>query len=386
VSLPRTLDGTARPPATAPLPLAAPCFDEAEERAVAEVVRSAWLTMGPRTAAFEAAFAERAGVPQAVMVSSCTAALHLAFTALGLGPGDEAIVPSLTFVATANAVAYTGATPRFADVESLGRPVLDPDAVAALIGPRTRAVCLVHYAGYVENAGRLRALCDRHGLALVEDAAHAPGARAPEGPAGALGDLACFSFFSNKNLVTGEGGMITTRDEALARRLRLLRAHGMTATSWDRERGHATGYDVVERGFNYRPSEIEAALGMTQLAKLGWMTERRRALVGEYRRAIGDAAVVPFEGSDDDAACHIMPVVMPDEASRERVRGGAAREGVQTSVHYPPAHRFRVFGDQPPLPVTEAYARREVTVPLFPAMESHDVARVAELVAAAAAD
>jgi dTDP-4-amino-4,6-dideoxygalactose transaminase len=373
------------PSAARPLPLAAPCFDEAEERAVAEVVRSAWLTMGPRTAAFESAFADLVGVPHAVMVSSCTASLHLAFAALGLGPGDEAIVPSLTFVATANAVAYTGATPRFADIESLERPALDPDAVAALIGPRTRAVCVVHYAGYVQNTARLRALCERHGLALVEDAAHAPGARAPEGAAGALGDIACFSFFSNKNLVTGEGGMITTRDEGIARRLRLLRAHGMTATSWDRERGHATGYDVVERGFNYRPSEIEAALGMVQLAKLGWMTERRRELVAEYRRALaglGEVGAIPFEGGDDDSACHILPIVMADEESREELRRAAADAGVQTSVHYPPAHRFRVFGDQPPLPVTEAYARREVTVPLFPAMEASDVDRVADLLAA----
>ncbi len=248
------------------LPLSAPSFDEAEAQAVAEVVRSGWLTMGPRTATFENAFAEFVGSPNAVMASSCTAALHLAFAALNLGPGDEVIVPSLTFVATANAVAYTGATPVFADIVSLERPLIDPEAVRALIGPRTRAICAVHYAGYVADMAALRRLADQHGLALVEDAAHSPGARSPEGPAGSLGDISCFSFFSNKNLVTGEGGMATSGDDRLVSRMRLLRAHGMTATSWDRERGHASGYDVVERGYNYRPSELEAALGLVQLA------------------------------------------------------------------------------------------------------------------------
>ena len=297
------------------LPLSAPSFGEEEVEAVAEVVRSAWLTMGPRTAAFEARFAEFVGSRNAVMASSCTAALHLAFAALDLGPGDEVIVPSLTFVATANAVAYTGATPVFADIVSPEHPLIDPEAVRALIGPRTKAICAVHYAGYVADMAALRALCDRHSLALVEDAAHSPGARAPEGPAGSLGDIACFSFFSNKNLVTGEGGMSTSDDDHLVSRMRLLRAHGMTATSWDRERGHASGYDVVERGYNYRPSELEAALGMVQLDKLPWMLARRRELVGRYRRGLAgvpEAGLIPFgEELDALSSCHILPLVTP---------------------------------------------------------------------------
>lgn len=369
-----------------PLPLAAPSFDEEEAQAVADVVRSGWLTMGPRTARFEGAFAEFVGVDHAVMASSCTAALHLAFAALGLGPGDEVIVPSLTFVATANAVAYTGATPVFADITSLERPLIDPEAVRALIGPRTRAICAVHYAGYVADMAALRALADRHGLALVEDAAHAPGARSPEGLAGSLGDLACFSFFSNKNLVTGEGGMITTRDAQLTARMRLLRAHGMTATSWDRERGHASGYDVVERGYNYRPSELEAALGLVQLGKLGWMGARRRELVARYRAglaAMPEVGIIPFdEGLDEFSSCHILPLVTPDIEAREAVRAAAAADGVQTSVHYQPVHGFRVFQPQPSLPLTEDYARREVTLPLYPGMDDCDVDRVVGLLPA----
>jgi dTDP-4-amino-4,6-dideoxygalactose transaminase len=363
------------------LPLAAPSFDEAEVEAVAEVVRSAWLTMGPRTAAFEEAFAERVGASHAVMASSCTAALHLAFAALDIGPGDEVILPSLTFVATANAVAYTGATPRFGDILSLDRPVLDPDAVAALIGPRTRAICAMHYGGWMGEIAALRALADRHGIALVEDAAHAPGASCAAGRAGSIGDVSCFSFFSNKNLVTGEGGMVTTDDEAVARRVRLMRAHGMTATSWDRERGHASGYDVVERGYNYRPSELEAALGLVQLGKLDDLTARRRRLVAAYRAALAGhpELVIPFAGQDTGSACHILPIVTPGQEAREEVRRRAAADDVQTSVHYPPVHRFTVYAPQDPLPLTEEYARREVTVPLFPAMTDDDVERVARV-------
>lgn len=367
------------------LPLAEPWLSDEEAEAVTEVVRSGWLTMGARTERFEGEFAAMVGAPHAVMVSSCTAALHLTFAALGLGPGDEVVVPSLTFVATANAVAHTGATPIFADIVSVERPLLDPDAVRSLIGPRTRAICTVHYAGYVGGMDELRALAERHSLALVEDAAHAPGAGAPGRRAGALGDAGCFSFFSNKNLVTGEGGMVTTSDERLARQVRLLRAHGMTATSWDRQRGHASGYDVVARGFNARPTEFAAALGLVQLNRLEEMNARRRALVAAYRARIGrqpDLAI-PFDGEDAESACHIAPVVAPDEDTRDRIRARAQADGIQTSVHYHPVHRFRIYAPQPDLPITEDFARREVTVPLFPGMSEGDVDRVARSVDAA---
>jgi dTDP-4-amino-4,6-dideoxygalactose transaminase len=227
----------------------------------------------------------------------------------------------------------------------------------------------------------LRELADRHGIPLVEDAAHAPGAFCDAGRAGAIGDVSCFSFFSNKNLVTGEGGMITTDDDAVAKRLRLMRAHGMTATSWDRERGHASGYDVVERGYNYRPSELEAALGIVQLRKLDDMTAGRRRVVAAYRAALADhpELVIPFAGEDEGSACHILPIVAPSEEARDEIRRRAGADDVQTSVHYQPVHRFTVYAPQDPLPLTEEYARREVTVPLFPAMTDDDVERVARV-------
>lgn len=367
------------------LPLAEPWLSDEEVEAVTDVVRSGWLTMGARTERFENEFAAKVGVPYAVMVSSCTAALQLTFAALGLGPGDEVIVPSLTFVATANAVAHTGATPVFADIVSAERPLMDPEAVRALVGPHTRAICTVHYAGYIGGMDDLRALATRHSLALIEDAAHAPGAGAPGQMAGAIGDAGCFSFFSNKNLVTGEGGMVTTSDERLARQIRLLRAHGMTATSWDRQRGHASGYDVVARGFNARPTEFAAALGLVQLARLDEMNARRRSLVGAYRAGVAAHAelLIPFEGEDATSACHIVPVVAPDEATRDRIRARTHDDGIQTSVHYHPVHRFRIYDPQPDLPITEDYSRREVTVPLFPTMSEADVARVLASVDAA---
>jgi dTDP-4-amino-4,6-dideoxygalactose transaminase len=260
---------------------------------------------------------------------------------------------------------------------------MDPEAAAALIGPRTRAICAMHYGGWMGDVAALRALADRHGLALVEDAAHAPGAVCAAGRAGAIGDVACFSFFSNKNLVTGEGGMVTTDDDEVARRLRLMRAHGMTATSWDRERGHASGYDVVERGWNYRPSELEAALGLVQLGKLDELTAARRRVVAAYRAALADRPelAIPFAGEDEGSACHILPVVAPSPEARDEIRRRAAADEVQTSVHYPPVHQFTIFSPQESLPLTEEYARREVTVPLFPAMTDEDVERVARALA-----
>lgn len=366
--------------------LATPVLGEAEVQAVADVVRSGWLTMGPRTAQFEGRFAALAGTGHAVMTSSCTASLHLVMLALDVGPGDEVIVPSLTFVATASAVSLTGAQPVLADITSVERPVIDAEAVEAAVTPRTVAIIAVHYAGYPADMRALRQVADRHGLALVEDAAHAPGAHAPEGPVGSLGDVACFSFFSNKNLTTGEGGMVTTDDEALAARVRRLRAHGLTASTWDRERGMAAGYDIPEVGANYRPSEIEAALGLVQLGRLQGGNARRRELVGLYRTQLeADGWTVPFTRRDDrTSACHIMPALAPGRDERDDLRARARGHGVQTSMHYPPVHSFAAHAGAPgaaDLAATEEFASREVTLPLHPLMSDGDVGRVASLLA-----
>src|SRR3954454_10608800 len=232
-----------------------PLFDirlsEDEGSAVGETLRSGWLTQGPRTEAFEREFAEELGARHVVALASGTAALHLAYLTAGVGPGDEVIVPAITFVATANAARYCGATPVLADVTSQHDLGVDPADVEARITERTRAVCAVHYAGYPAAAERLRELCDARGLALVEDTAHNP-ALPPVGLAG------CFSFFSNKVLSCGEGGLVATDDDEVAATARSLRSHAMTSGTWDRHRGHSSGYDVVGLGFNYRMDEPRA--------------------------------------------------------------------------------------------------------------------------------
>lgn len=254
------------------MPLADIDLDEEDARAVVEVLRSKWLSMGPVTAEFERRFADYIGVKHAFAVVNCTAALHLAHVALGAGAGDTVICPSLTFVATANAIRYTGATPVFADITSADDLNVCPDDIEAKIDDTTKGICVVHYGGYPCDMDRIMAIARRHHLYVVEDAAHAPGAACwvtlPPSAAstgervvkkcGSIGDIGCFSFFSNKNMTTGEGGMLTTDNDAIADRLRLLRSHGMTSLTWDRERGHSFSYDVTDTGYNYRLDEMRA--------------------------------------------------------------------------------------------------------------------------------
>ena len=250
-------------------------FGDEEKQSVVAVIEDNWLTTGPRITAFEDNFAKAMNCPdiQAVAVTNCTAALHLAVEALGIGPGDEVIVPSLTFVATANAVRYAGATPVFADVVSPEDWTIDPDDIAARITPATKAVIVMHYGGYPCQMDRILALAKDHNLRIIEDACHGPLATWQGRSLGTIGDIGCFSFFSNKNMSTGEGGMIVTRDEALAQSMRLMRSHSMTKPSYERFKGHAFDYDVVGLGYNYRMDELRAALGIVQLGKLPEMNK-----------------------------------------------------------------------------------------------------------------
>src|SRR6476469_10574113 len=299
------------------IPLADVDMGEPEIAAVTEVLRSGWLTMGEKTQAFEAAMAARLGVRHAFAVANGTVALHLPYAALGLGPGDEVILPALTFVATANAATYTGATPVFADICGLHDLNIDPADVARRITPRTRAICVVHYAGYPVDMNPILALAREHGLGVVEDAAHAPGATYQGQSLGTLGDVGCFSFFSNKNLAVGEGGMVVTNRDDLAERIRLMRSHGMTTLTWDRHRGHASSYDVVSPGFNYRLDEIRAALGLAQLDRLDGNNARRKTLVDHYRELLAGVPGVeaPFTQPLGEPSYHIMPVLLTPELS-----------------------------------------------------------------------
>jgi len=370
------------------VPLADVVIADEDLAAVLDTYRSGWLSMGPRTEELEAAFARYTGARHALAVANGTAALHLIVLAAGLGPGDEVIVPSLTFVATVNAIAYTGAAPVFADVTSLTEPWLSAAAVERAITPRTRAVMTMTYGGHAGDLAALRALCDERGLVLLEDAAHAAGSRLDGRHLGTFGAAGAFSLFSNKNLAVGEGGLATTDDDDLAVRMRLLRSHGMTTLTWDRHRGHASTYDVVALGFNYRIDEPRAALAVRRLARLDDDNAARGRLDARYRGAfdaLGVTCALPAaEGLRPSH--HLFCLVLGEDADRDAFREALAQRGVQTSLHYPPVHRFSIYADaaaDSQLPVTDAYAARAVTLPLFAHMTDAQQDLVIESVAAA---
>lgn len=350
---------------------------EEEALAAADVVRSGWLTQGARVQAFERAFADFIGVPHAIAVSNCTVGLEIAFECAGVKPGDEVIVPSVTFVATANAARRLGATPVFADIVSESDLTLDPNDVARKVTARTRAIAPVHYGGWPAKMTALRELAASRGIALVEDCAHAPGARTAEGACGALGDIGAFSFFSNKNMATGEGGMLTTTRDDIAERARLLRSHGMTTTTWDRHRGHAYTYDVATVGTNGRMDEIRAAIGAIQLRKLPDGNAVRALRVERYRGRLRDVSglEIPFvERPLAESAHHLFVVLLPPEVDRFAVMGAMRELQIQTSIHYPPTHGFSAYAASPAtLPVTDRVASRILTLPLFSTMTDEQV-------------
>ncbi len=357
--------------------------------AVAQTLRSGWLTMGPRTLEFEAEFARSLGAMHAVAVSSCTAALHLAYLAAGVGPGDEVIVPSYTMAATAAAVLYAGGTPVFADIVSLERPVIDPAHVEALITPRTRAVVAVHFGGYAAAVDRLAEVCARRDLVLIEDAAHSPMATLGERSLGTFGLAGAFSFFSNKVLAAGEGGLLATDDPEVATFARSRRNHALTRGSWERHQGGPEDYDVPALGFNYRIDEPRAALLLSRLRRLRNDVARRRELTLRYRQLLSDLPrlIVPFsEESVATSSCYVMPVMLEDPSRQGELRI-ALREkhGVQTSLFYPAVHEFTAYRERYPgvsLPKTELAAGSEVTLPLFSHMTDADQDRVVAALAA----
>ena len=364
-------------------------FDEKECEAVLDAIASEWITAGPRTRTFEERFAAMAGTAEAVAVSNGTAALFLALKAAGVGPGDEVLCPALTFVATAAAAIHCGATPVFVDIRSFEDPTMDPVDAARKITSRTKAILPVHYAGIPADMKALTALARTYGLALVEDVAHAPGARYDGRACGSFGDAGCFSLFGNKNITTGEGGMITTNDPKLAERLRLLRSHGMTVNSWDRDRGRPAHYDVVEIAHNFRFDDIRASIGLAQLAKLEGFNRRRAALAECYRQrfaALDMDIVLPFAdlGREREPSHHIYPVVFADAEERDNVEAGLREDGIQTSIHYQPIHRFSAFRERAAgvsLPVTEAFASHELTLPLYPSLKVEQIETIVDAVA-----
>ena len=371
------------------VPLADLRVDEELAAAADDAVRSGWWSMGPRVVEFEDAFARFVDAPFAIAVANGTAALHLALLAVGCRHGDEVIVPSLNFVAAANTIVHAGAEPVFCDIRGGGDLNLDPADVEAAMGPRTRALLVLHFGGFACDMGALLELARSRGVAVIEDAAHAPGATWEGKQCGTMGAVGCFSFFSNKNLPLGEGGMMVTADEEIAERARLLRSHGMTTLTWDRHRGHAASYDVLAHGLNYRLDEVRAAIGLVQLGRLPGENASRARIAARYRDALhgtGGAQLAFAERVGDPASSHHLAVLIAKESvDRDRVRELLGRRGIQTSIHYPPIHRFSAYRSRPaqrPLPRTEEAAERLLTLPLFGAMTHAQV----ELVVAAATE
>jgi len=355
-------------------------FGKEEEQEVLRVLRSRWLSTGPVTERFEKAFSGYLGGGDAIAVSSGTAALHLALTCLGLGEGDEVILPSLTFIATANAVLYVGAKPVFADIVGKEDLNISSEEIGKKITEKTKVIMVMHYGGYPCEMKAILRIAKRHGLYVIEDAAHAPGAEYGGRKCGLVGDIGCFSFFSNKNLVTGEGGMVVTRNKTWAERVRRMRSHGMEVLSWDKYRGHLSSYDIKGIGYNYRTTEIQSALGLAQLKKLDRNNRKRKRLVEIYREELeeNNGISIPFSKFKGNPSYHLFPILVAPRINRNRVMQRLKDFGIQTSVHYPPVHLFslyrRRFGFREGMfPKTEEVSRTEVTLPLHPRMNREDV-------------
>lgn len=361
------------------VPLSGLDYGPEEEDAVLNVVRSRWLTMGSVTQEFENQFAHFINAKHAFAVSNCTDALHLACLAAGLKTGDEVIAPALTFVASTNSVLYTGAEVRFADIVGPSNLTISPEEIEKQITSRTKALIVVHYGGFPCQMNEILEIAKRHNLMLIEDAAHAPGASLNGRALGTWGDMGCFSFFSNKNLATGEGGMLVTNRDDIAEQVRLLRSHGMTTLTMDRHLGHAYTYDVIALGHNYRIDEIRSALGLAQLQKLSAGNSRRQVITEMYRKGLnqaGDGINLPFLNSPGQSSYHIFPMLLPEGINRQNFMQEMRKTGIQTSIHYPPVHHFSYYRQRFPgisLPKTESVAAREVTLPLFPGMTDEDV-------------
>ncbi len=344
------------------------------------VLESGWLTMGPRTRAFEETFAERFGVRHAVAVSSCTAALHLALRAVGIDEGDEVLVPAMTFVAGPAAVRHCGARPVL--VEPIGPDDLnlDPDDAARLVGPRTRAILATHWLGYACDLEALEQLCSEHGLILIEDCAQSITARDAAGRiTGTVGAAGCFSFFSKKQLAVGEGGMILTDDDAIAATAASLRSHAMTSMTWDRHRGHSETYDIVDIGFNFRIDEPRAALGLSRLRRLDADIAHRRRLVRCYRERLRDVPGVSIPWGDEDVerGSHFgFAILLDDEPTRARLVRELDAFGIQTT-HYPSLTALTDYRDYPSRPRTEELAGRHLLLPLASNYSEREVDLVA---------
>jgi dTDP-4-amino-4,6-dideoxygalactose transaminase len=355
-------------------------YDHREAEAAKRVIESGWITMGSETSSFESSFSEfLGGEAHCTAVSSGTAALHMALLALDIGMDDEVIIPALTFVADVNVVKLVGAKPILADCGCLKNWNVTVESIERCITPKTKAVMVVHYAGYPCDMVGISKLCREREIALIEDVAHAPGASVNGISCGLWGDIGCFSFFTNKNLSVGEGGMVSTKNLKLHGRLKYLRSHGMTSLTLDRHKGRAITYDVTEPGLNYRIDEMRSAIGLVQLDKLSAANSRRKVLTERYRQHLSESSIgLPFENTPSGylSAYHIFPVLLPVNSDRQEVIRDLKSKRIQSSIHYPPFWELTAFSGQYSAletPVAADICDRELTLPLFPTMSEDEV-------------
>jgi dTDP-4-amino-4,6-dideoxygalactose transaminase len=379
------------------LPFARPSITDAEKQAVLDVLDSGWLTTGPRTREFEARFGELVGSRHAIALNSATAALHLALEGLGVGPGDEVIVPAWTFAASAEVVVYRGATPVIVDVDPVTLNAT-PDAIEEATNEHTKAVVAVHFAGRPMAIGDLVERMDRHGVPVVEDTAHAfPSRIADLGGrfAGTIGRVGAFSFYATKTITTGEGGMLVTDDDALADRARLMSLHGLSRHAWNRyTAGGSWSYDIEDAGYKYNLTDLASALGLVQLARAEELLAARRALVAGYRARLGGSRVadlveLPSDAEDGSHAWHLFVIRLQLERlkiDRSAVIDRMLEQGIGTSVHFIPLQMHSYYRARPettprPLPVSTREFERVISLPLWPGMTDGALDRVASSLA-----
>lgn len=355
-------------------------YDHREEEAIAQVLKSRWITMGERTKSFEEKFGEFIGsklLPTAV--TNCTAALHMALLALGIKAGDEVIISGLTFIADANVVKMVGASPVLADVTSLSDWNVSAKTIGERITERTRAVIIVHYGGVPCEMDEIITLCSGSDIPLIEDVAHAPGAEYKGQKCGSFGDVSCFSFFTNKNLSVGEGGMVITKSEELNNKIKFLRSHGMSTLTLDRHKGRAITYDVLQPGLNYRMDEMRAALGIVQLEKLKAANHRRSDLSAHYSALLEnqEEIEIPFQVvNEKKLAYHIYPILLSARINRETLFNSLKEKGIQASIHYPSIKSFSAYKEELKkfeTPNCDQICTREITLPLYPTMSEEAV-------------
>lgn len=354
-------------------------YDEKEQSAIRDVLKSEWLTMGERSITFEKEFSKFLGhKTQGIFVSSATAALHLILMHLGVGQRDEVIIPGLTFISDANVVRQLNAKVVFVDSKSKIDFNISLSQIKKSVTKNTKCVVIVHFAGFPCEIEEISKFCQKKNIALVEDCAHAPGSMVKGRFCGTFGDYSFFSFFSNKNIAIGEGGMIFCKNERDMSEIRLLRSHGMTAPTFDRHIGRSDSYDVTAVGLNYRPDEIRAALGLVQLNKVLKGNKKRQKLSERYRNNFLNTKItVAFAKKNlKMSSCHIFCVLLPKNTKRSFVMSYLKSHGIQTSIHYPAFHAFTEYGKlikKGDLPIVDNICDRELTLPLHPRLTTEDV-------------